>query len=254
MQLSEYKNIFDNEASHFYYATNHGVILALAKKFTLGNKYLKILDAGCGTGLLGKKLQALGNVQGIDISPEALKFAKKRGLKVKLASVNKLPFKNNTFDLLVSLDVIYHRQVDDKKALREFYRVLKPGGILILRVPANKWLTSSHDRAVHTRQRYSKQELAAKLNKAEFKTLKLSYVNTVLLPIAAITLLSEKLTANKARSGIKTLPKHINFLLTKLLLLDSFILKRANLPFGLGLIVVAKKPKTINSLASTIMK
>ena len=116
MEKQEYLNIFKNEKSHFFYRANHGLFISFARKFS-GKKRIKILDAGCGTGLLAKKLKNLGNVVGVDINRLALALSKKRGVRAKLASVDKLPFKTDSFDLIVSMDVLYHKGVNDKKAL-----------------------------------------------------------------------------------------------------------------------------------------
>src|SRR3989344_9097473 len=128
MQTSEYENIYKNEGHHFFYVGNHFVILNLVRRHAKDSTH-NILDAGCGTGLLAKKLQSFGKVTGVDISPEAIKYAKKRGVDARLASIAKLPFKKATFDLVVSVDVLYHQKVkNDRTALLEFKRVLKPGG------------------------------------------------------------------------------------------------------------------------------
>lgn len=242
MDISEYRNIFENEKSHFFYVGNHRVILSLVEKYTKAQD-LKILDAGCGTGLLAKKLEKFGNIEAVDISPEALKFAKKRGIKVKQASVTQLPFKVNTFDLVVSVDVIYHKEVDDQKALSEFFRVLKPGGVLVLRVPANKWLNLRHDTHVHTRERYNKGELLEKLKIPGFKIEKISFVNFVLLPLAAIRYLFERLNPDReVSSGIeKTSPFFINAVLTFILFIEALLIAKLNFPFGLGLVAVCRK-------------
>lgn len=246
MKIQEYKNIFDNETSHFYYITNHEIILSLLKKYLPKNQHkLKILDAGCGTGLLAKKLEQFGFVTGLDISPEAIKFAKSRIKKLVRGSVDKLPFDKNTFDAVTSLDVIYHKAVNDKKALGEFLRVLKPGGILILRVPAIKWLNLKHDKYVHTRERYSKQELIEKLQNTGFLIQKVSFVNSVLLPLAILNQLKEKVFDEKIKSGISKTPKFTNALLTCILSLENKILNRTSLPFGLGIVAVAIKPQAI---------
>src|SRR3989344_8949493 len=132
MQTSEYKNIYLNEQTHFFYKTTHSIILTLIKKHLQSRGKLKILDAGCGTGLLTQKLGFLGQVWGVDISVSALSFAKKRGLsRLNRASIDSLPFSGKKFDLITCVDVLYHTKVNDKKAIKEFCRVLKPGGTLV---------------------------------------------------------------------------------------------------------------------------
>ena len=144
------------------------------------------MDAGGGTGGLAEKLASFGVVSAIDASPEAIRFAKKRGVAAKLASIEKLPFPDRQFDVVTSIDVIYHRKVsDDVSALREIRRVLKPGGVLILRVPANRFLMSAHDRHVHTARRYGKSELAEKMKKTGLSLKQISFVH---LPVFFLSL------------------------------------------------------------------
>lgn len=244
METPEYKNIFDNEESHFLYISRHNLVISLLQKYTKGKQKLKILDAGCGTGGLAKKLKEFGDVWGIDIHPDALRFSKRRGVKVKKASVANIPFPASSFDVVVSVDVIYHRKVtNDKKALDEFFRVLKPGGMLIIRVPANKWLRLIHDQHVHTRKRYEKKELLKKLESAGFLIERISFVNAPLLPIAVLQSTWQKLAGvRKIESGIEKAPKILNQLLTLLLNFEVRLILWVNLSFGMGLIAVCKKP------------
>lgn len=242
MEKQEYLNIYQNENKHFFYRANHELFLSHVTSFASGRPQdLNILDAGCGTGLLTKKLKKFGRVVGVDISSDALRFSRKRGINVRKASVDKLPFKDSSFDLIVSMDVIYHNSVNDKKALREFFRVLKPGGILILRVPANKWLYSQHDKHVHTRHRYSKKELIGKLKKAGFKVDKISYINSTLFIPALLKVMVEKMQKTSSSSSISKINPTINGILFSLLSIENFLLKFTNLPFGIGLVGVARK-------------
>lgn len=244
MRSSEYQNIYKNEQTHFFYKANHALVINLVKKYLSEVKNPKILEAGCGTGLLAKKLSSFGVVEAIDISPEAVKLAKKRGIRAKIASVGKIPFKSSQFDLVTSIDVIYHKKIkSDKIVLNEFSRVLKPGGILIIRVPANKWLTRSTDAHVHTRERYELNNLAKKLKAAKFKVKKISYVNLILLPPAIISWIWEKIaTPTSTRSPLPQLPQTANFIAFKHLLFENYLLNFINLPFGLGIIAVCQKP------------
>lgn len=244
MEISEYKNIFKSEETHFFYVGNHKVIISLVEKYAGRAGGLKILDAGCGTGLLAKKIKKYGDVAAVDISPYAVKLAKIRGVPARQASVDKLPYKNNAFDLVVSVDVIYHRRVDDKKALAEFFRALKPGGVLILRVPANKWLGTLHDEHVHTRERYSKENLKEKLESAGFEIEKLSFVNLSLVPLVLGRRVWEGIMKPRgSASAVSKFPWVLNSLLSFLLSLEAGFLREGNLPLGIGLVAVCRKPR-----------
>jgi SAM-dependent methyltransferase len=239
MEKSEYANIYRYEKEHFYYRANREMILSLIKKYLeppQDNKKPLILDAGCGTGFLAKELMSISEVIGIDIDTDAIKYTRRRGVRSVCAPVEKLPFKNKTFDAVVSMDVIYHRYVqDDAKAISEMFRVLKPHGILVIRVPAHKWLLSNHDKVVYTKRRYSITELKNLLKVNGFTIQQIRYTNSILFPIAVINMLREKLILHKqSKSIITKLPGWVNSLL-------YFAVSKFNAPFGLGLVAVAQK-------------
>jgi SAM-dependent methyltransferase len=244
MEIVEYKNMYQNERDHYFYVATHALVLTLLSHFFPNRKQkLNILDAGCGTGLLAKKMAKFGRVQGIDMSSEALRFAKKRRVDVKKASIEKIPFKKNTFDAVVSIDVLTSSSIkDDLVPLREFYRVLKPGGILILRVSAYPWLKLIHDKHVHMNHRYEKDELKRKLKKADLKLEKISFIHSIFFPLIVLRHFWENLIKPKqTKSAVGKTNPLINNLLIKLLLIEVYLFMKINLPFGLGLVSVSRK-------------
>ena len=242
MNISEYKNIYDNESTHFYYVGYHEILLDLISKITVKKK-INILDAGCGTGLFTKKLGKYGRVIGIDMSDEAIKFAKSRKLNVKKASVTKLPFKVNTFDLIVCNDVLCHKSIPkEETALKEFYRVLSQDGLVLIKLPAFDWLMGSHDRQVHTKRRYEIPQVEQMLKNTGFTPVKSTYIASFLLPLVATKSLLEKITGtNMESSGIDNVWGPLNKIMLNVFRLERTILKYFNLPFGITLVVVAKK-------------
>lgn len=256
MELSEYENIYHQEDKHFFYKANHEIIIRLLELYATKKGKLKILDAGCGTGLLAKKLEKFGEVVGVDYHPEAVKLSKSRGVKAKKADVTKLPFKKRGFDVVVAIDVIYHKSIkDDTKALREFNRVLKCGGILLVRVPANKWLHLNHDKYVHTRERYTKSELAQKLHKAGFIIKQISYVNGLLSLLAILKQVFETINPQSSmESGVTNTPDFINSFLANILIGEWFLIKNSALPLGLGLVAASYKPEMDSSKKSVLQK
>lgn len=246
MNKKEYKNIYVNEGSHFYYVATHNLVLSLVKKYlpiTNNKSPITILDAGCGTGLLAKKLEQFGKVTGVDYSFEAIKNARKRKLNVVKASIDKLPFPDNSFSIVTSVDVIYHEWVeDDQKALNEMYRVLRPGGILILKVPALKWLKLGHDKFVYTKRRYDKNELREKMEKAGFKIEKITYINIVLLKLALMKYIIESIHhSEEVESNVTKLPGLINQIATTILNIEYALAMKIDFPIGMGLIAVGRK-------------
>jgi SAM-dependent methyltransferase len=246
MRKEEYQRIFELEESHWWYLGISKISEVLLLPLIKEGKGLKILDAGCGAGGMMKRLKKFGEVQGIDISPEALKFCRKRGLKeIKLASIEKIPFENESFDLVTSFDVLYHQWVEnDSAAYKEIYRVLKPEGYFLIRVPAYNWLRGKHDKIVFTRHRYTREELVTETRSAGFKVLRATYANTFLFPFAIAKRFLEKILPEEKNSDVKPLPNFLNSLFTKILYLEAAAVSKFNLPFGLSLFVLAQKEPT----------
>ena len=147
------------------------------------------------------------------------------------------------FDAVFCLDVLYHQHAgNDTQALREFHRVMKKGGILIIREPAYNFLRGHHDRLVWTRKRYTKKELIAKLQQAGFEIQKASYINFFLFPLAAAKRLLERVYAPRNVLD-KTFHSHkiVNAFFEKVLFLEAILISHLRFPYGLSVICVAKK-------------
>lgn len=207
----------------------------------------RVLDAGCGTGGMLRRLKQYGRTVGIDAVDAALTYARSKGTAPLVrGTVEHLPFADEIFDIVTSFDVIYHLNVsDDGAALSEFSRVLKKKGTLLIRVPACDWLRSRHDAAVHTRQRYGRRELVGKLRAAGLEPVFVSFANSFLFPIAVIRRLSESsddATRNPPQgSEVQPVAKWLNEVLTKVLSAEAMLLRRLPLPIGLSLVAVARK-------------
>jgi len=241
MEKQEYSNIYNVEKNHWWYKGMRYISFNLLKKYIYKNKN-KIIDLGCGTGFNMIYLKKYGNVFGIDSSNYAIKICKKRHLNVKKASIEKLPFKNNYFDIATCFDVIYHKNVkDDLKALKEINRVLNKNGFLLIRVPAYKFLLSKHDKITHTKRRYIIRELKNKLIKSGFKIEKLTYLNYLLSPLIILSRLINNLFFTKMESDIKDNNWFINNLFYLILKLEFRIIKFFNIPFGISIIAIARK-------------
>lgn len=244
MQIQEYYRIERMEMTHFWYIGMRRLTLSLLAKHV--HAPAKILDAGCGTGGLAKDCAYYGYVAAIDINPTAIKFARRKNISsVKKASVCSLPFKSNYFDAVLCLDVLYHRDVpDDQEAVRECYRVLKPKGMMILRVPAFEFLRGSHDIVVYTKKRYKASEIEKLVTESGFHIVKLSYANMILSIPLFFKRFYERMfaTKHKPHSDSALLPPLINKAFEGILLFEGKILEHANFPFGSSVVCVCKKP------------
>lgn len=245
MRIDEYGRIYALEDSHWWYLGQRRIFTELLNGYYHKEKW-RILDAGCGTGGSLKMLERWGKVKGCDSSPEAIKFCDLRGNShVVMASVLDLPYNENHFDLVTSFDVIYCLKKEDRiRAMNEFYRVLKPGGLLALNVPAYGWLFSQHDRVIGTEHRFTRADLSRLIKSSGFKVEKISYWNAILFPPAVgVRLVKKWLIGLKPRSDLKKTPKIFNRFLTGVLFLEADMLKRMDFPFGLSILAIAKKDK-----------
>src|SRR5450756_288229 len=242
MDKEQYEILFNLEERHWWYLGMREIAASLLAKYLDGRKPRRILDAGCGTGGTTKYLNRFGRSFGIDMAPEALAGSQQRHLTtLARASIEQLPFASGSFDLVVSFDVLYHQAVgNDAAALAEFYRVLRPDGLLMVRVPAYDWLRGVHDVVVHTRHRYSRGELGKKLAATGFLPRKLTYINSLLFPVAALKRLTEG-TRGTLRMDLELPSPLINRLLLAALQLESGVLRAVSFPWGLSVLAVATK-------------
>jgi len=185
MEAAEYALMDVAEQDMWWYRALHR---RLFDKLT--NARGRLLDAGCGTGgFLAKARDLRPDLAcvGLEFDPSAaVRAAEKSGAMVKQGSVNALPFENAEFDIVVSADVLCHQSVDPPTALAEMRRVLKPGGTIILNMPAFQWMYSAHDVHVHTRERVTAQRLRQWLEEAGFTDVGTQYWNSILFPLMAL--------------------------------------------------------------------
>ena len=238
MEPSEYDNIARVEDQHWWYRGMAAISLSFLTRY---GKDHRILDAGCGPGGMLRRLAVVGKPLGIDLHPLAIAYAhQSTSAPLARATVECLPFASGSFDLVTSFDVLYHLAVgDDVAALSEFARVLRPNGLLLLRLPAFERLRGAHDITVHTRHRYTAAELRTKLAAAGFRVRRLTYANTLLFPFIVLR------RTTQGHQGEQTdveLPSPIvNHLLEFVLGLERRWLTYFNLPFGVSLFALANK-------------
>lgn len=203
----------------------------------------RILDAGCGTGGLLANLRTDGWKAGLEMSPHGIRLARSRGrAPLVQGSVSALPFADESFDAILSIDVLCHAGVEERRTVEEAARVLRPGGRLLLQVPAFDWLRGEHDAAVWTKRRYRRAEIVKFLEGAGLRARRSAYRNTLLFPLAAIARLAKKRRKPRAgaRSDVRPVPAPLNSLLSGVLAIERRL--RLPLPFGLSVFCVGEKP------------
>ncbi|MEO5720099.1 MAG: class I SAM-dependent methyltransferase [Chthoniobacterales bacterium] len=208
----------------------------------------KLLDAGCGSGGMLARVRRhfpSSSLTGMDYVPRALELTRERDLRAELVhgSADALPFAENAFDVVLSLDVIVLAGIDDQKAVQEMHRVLRPGGTLLINVAAFNFLRGSHDAATSMARRYTRPRLAKLLRTAGFSRPRLSYWNMLLLPlVAAVRWASRKRAQDPGvRSDLAPIWPPLNALLSGVVKAELALSRQLPLPFGTSLFAVAQK-------------
>jgi SAM-dependent methyltransferase len=208
----------------------------------------RALEVGCGTGYVSaafaKRYPGL-KVVSLDLAPEGLRYAQQRGLRgLTQGDIRSLPYASGSFDVLMVLDVIAHLEPgEEEQTLSEFARVLAPGGLLILRASAFRWLRSRHSQFVNERQRYTAGGLLPVVRGAGFSLLRHTYANTFLLPVALFKFrIWEPLTNATPESGLQPVSTPLNDALEGVLRAEAALLRAGGrLPVGQSLWVIARK-------------
>lgn len=245
MEPAEYDKLDRLEDRMWWFAASHANLLMLARRFGASVAPCRILDAGCGTGGLLAKLAAAGGastVIGLDADETACVRARAKSMRpVCRGSVDALPFLDAAFSTIVSADVLCHRDVDERQALQQFRRCLIPGGILVLNLPAYRWMLSRHDAAVYNVRRYTYHGIAELLRDAGFRVLYASYWNIVLFPLMVIA--RKLLPSRTAASDVRAYSAPMEALGRAAIALERLVLQTGwHFPFGGSLIAVAGKP------------
>ena len=244
MQQHTYAIMNRVEDSHWWYVGRRAILESFLETITQSlnseAQSPKILDVGCGTGGNLEMLKRFGAAEGVDVSDDALEFCQSKGLTVHKGLAEELPFADESFDVVTALDVIEHLD-DDIAGLREMFRILKKGGKTLIFVPAFMWLWGVQDDVSNHRIRYTKKQITERLEKAGFEIERATYANwTFFAPILGGRTLM-KLTGIKPESENNVNVSALNGVFGKLFGAERFWLKRANFPFGVSVVIVAKK-------------
>lgn len=239
MQAAEYDLMAQVEERHWWFQARLSVVRSVLKRYVPPGRGL---DCSCGTGMTLRRLPQYVQI-GADLAAPALMHCRASGLKtVMQASLTRLPVADAALDLVTCLDTLEHIE-DDAAALAEVFRVLKPGGHALFTVPAHPFLFSGHDRALHHVRRYRKIELMRRVDEAGFLVDRASYINCALFPLVALV---RKLRPDKGEthSDTEKVPfGPVNWALYLSFALERFPLAVMDLPWGVSLLCLARKPQ-----------
>jgi SAM-dependent methyltransferase len=244
MERAVFDRMAELDQEHWWFLARRRILDQLIERVVRPPVQARVLEVGCGTGHNLPMLGRFGSVDACELDKSARTLASKRlGRKVKDARLPDLSmFERNGYDMVALLDVLEHVP-DDIGSLRAIHRRLKPGGALLLTVPANPWMWSAHDVAHHHFRRYTRAGLSRLFMQAGFEVQLLSYFNSLLFPpIAAARLLHKAAgrdSADDALPGAK-----INGLLNTVFGLEAGLIGRLPIPFGVSLAAVVRRPLT----------
>jgi SAM-dependent methyltransferase len=246
MRPSEHEAMYAVEERHFWFlGTRRVIVAALERALGPALAGARLLDLGCGTGFTLSQLPRGVRAVGLDYSSTALALATRRatGAGLVRGSAYHLPFADGSFDAALSLDVLEHLQ-DDRGAAREIARVLRPGGVAVVTVPAFRALWSAHDEALDHLRRYRLHEIEDVLREAGLGIDHATYYNFFLFPMVAAARALQRLGLSPAKVGtdLRVPIAPLNAVLREVLGSEGHIAPRMKLPIGVSCLVIARRP------------
>ena len=247
MNPAEFANIARSEQQFWWYRGMNLILFRLLDRIARERRFERVLEGGCGTGYLAKLLvERYGwRVFPVDLGWEGLEFAQSMGVgRLSQADISQLPYASDSFDAVLSMDVIVHfPRGEEHRAFEELTRVLKPGGLFAVRVSALDMLRSRHSQFAHERQRFSRSRLLAAARDCGIQVERCTYANSLLMPIALAKFrVWEPLVAPEPASGVTPVNTALdNALYSALRFEAGWLGAGLNLPVGQSLILIGWK-------------
>jgi ubiquinone/menaquinone biosynthesis C-methylase UbiE len=236
------------ETRHFWFRGLRRFLPPLVARAARGRRDAMLLDCGSGTGVNLPLLARFGRVAAVDLSRFGLGLAREAGFtRAARASVARLPFRDESFDVATSIDVLYCLQDgDERRAVNEMYRVLRPGGGAVFNLAAMRILRGNHSVLAAEVRRYDRARVRALLASAGFRIERLTYAYATTFPLTLAQRLMERTvglaTPDGAAQQLRVPSPPLNELLAAMLAVESAVLRVASLPFGSSLLCLARKP------------
>ncbi|AGW89120.1 methyltransferase [Ralstonia pickettii DTP0602] len=242
MSPDAYLEMAETEACHWWFRGRREIVATILSGLALPRN-ASILEIGAGTGGNLEMLSRFGNVSAVEMDGTALRLAREKALGAcdirSGRCPDDMPFAEHSFDLVCLLDCLEHI-ADDAGSLDCAARMLKPGGAVLITVPAYQWLWSAHDVFLHHQRRYSRRSLHALATRCGMRVQRMSYFNTLLFPLAVVARISDRLSGNQKAMGAGLPPHPVNHALHRLFSSERHWLARGSLPFGISLMAIMR--------------
>ncbi len=242
MERIVYDRMAELDSRHWWYRARREILADLIQRRIALPENSRILEIGCGTGHNLVMLKRFGRVDAVEIDPAARAIASRRlGHAVLDAPLPALTgVEDRAYDLVAILDVLEHVE-EDREALRSIARKLRPGGRILIAVPAHPWMWSAHDVVNHHKRRYTRKTLRAVVEAAGLKLEMMSWFNSLLFPLAAAARFAGKVR-RKEDSDDKLPPAPLNALFQAVFGLERYAIGRLPFPPGVSLVAVVSAP------------
>jgi SAM-dependent methyltransferase len=244
MDPTAYRQMAETEDRHWWFRGRRAVVSRVISGLGLPEK-AEIAELGAGTGGNLAMLASFGAVSAMELDPTARAMAQqKSGIEIMSGCLpHDIPLDAGRYDLVCLFDVLEHVE-DDFGTLSAVKRLLRSGGKVILTVPAHQWLWSEHDALLHHKRRYSRRTLSAVIEKAGYKTRRMSYFNATLFPVAAAVRLFDRLRSHRKSTGAMVPPAPLNAAMAAIMEFESRLQQLRPLPYGLSLLAVFEMAET----------
>lgn len=235
------------EPAHFWFRGFRTYVAPAIRQIADGRRDLRMLDCGCGTGYnLRVLLGPYGRTFGFDVTVDAMRRARAAGRPLVRASIEQIPFASGAFDLATAFDVV-QSVPDDRRAMREMARVLKPGGHVVLNVTALDFMRGDHSDVWGELRRYTPARVARLLGDAGLETVRISFLFGSLLPLMLAVRMAQRVQrpwrAPRGDIDLTVPPAPINAVLSGIVQGEAALARRIPIPFGSSLMIVARKPR-----------
>lgn len=237
-----YEDLREHQEEHWWFKARREILTVAIGDLGLPAD-ADILEIGCGTGGNLEMLGRFGNVLGLEMHEEAVEYARSStGHDVQAGFLpDKIPF-DRKFDLICMLDVVEHIE-DDRTALSTLNQMLKPGGRVVITVPAYQWMFGKHDRLLHHFRRYSRRTLADLMSATGINVEKIGYFNTFMFPIAVLAFITDRVMPVEKCTGYDVPAKWLNATFYHIFRLERLFIDKLRLPFGCSLLMVSQPAK-----------